>query len=486
MTCGEKIQKLRKDSGYTQEDLADILSVSRQSVSRWESDIAFPETDKLITLAKLFKCSIDYLLNPDNNDIKEVKESKTVDVKRFLLPIISIVLGLICIGLFFVNSFAVLKFGIVEDVFNYYVIAFFKLESSTYSPYLNIVALLAFICVIGSIITSIFLMVLKFKGIGITLNVLNLLTPFFLLQSIMLCKENVKAVLWILFSFYLALVYCSFYIKKLDFIESKRIMLPVLSLISVFVCFIHEAVIGILKEGFNFNSSSMRFNTLYFVLLLAIFVLSIILMVKNFKGVQTALSICNIVLCFLSIYIMTKFPTIVLLLLVLIQIINSGKDNLFGKICLVVLLFEFVFLGHKSLYVVTLRGATEGYTYNDAITFFNYALFRVDVVKVTFGQVIAFIVFILFAVSFIASFVSIFFEHKISNSILSVCNVLIPLLFGISLVYDGNTSAINFASYCLLYFTPYIVLVVCQFAIKSLRSPLTNKIFDRKRINKTA
>ena len=95
MTCGEKIQKLRKDSGYTQEDLADILSVSRQSVSRWESDIAFPETDKLITLAKLFKCSIDYLLNPDNNDIKEVKENKTVDVKRFLLPIISIVLGLI-------------------------------------------------------------------------------------------------------------------------------------------------------------------------------------------------------------------------------------------------------------------------------------------------------------------------------------------------------------------------------------------------------
>ena len=107
---------------------------------------------------------------------------------------------------------------------------------------------------------------------------------------------------------------------------------------------------------------------------------------------------------------MTKFPTIVLLLLVLIQIINSGKDNLFGKICLVVLLYEFVFLGYESLYVVTLRGATEGYTYNDATTFFNYALFRVDVVEVTFGQVIAFIVFILFAVSFIASFVSIFFE----------------------------------------------------------------------------
>lgn len=63
MTFGEKLSKLRKEYNYTQEQLADILGVSRQSVSKWESDIAYPETDKLIKMGRLFECSVDYLLN---------------------------------------------------------------------------------------------------------------------------------------------------------------------------------------------------------------------------------------------------------------------------------------------------------------------------------------------------------------------------------------------------------------------------------------
>ena len=65
MTFGEKLSRLRKENNYTQEQLADILGVSRQSISKWESDIAYPETDKLIKLGKLFSCSMDYLLNED-------------------------------------------------------------------------------------------------------------------------------------------------------------------------------------------------------------------------------------------------------------------------------------------------------------------------------------------------------------------------------------------------------------------------------------
>ena len=65
MTFGEKLSKLRKEYNYTQEQLADILGVSRQSISKWESDIAYPETDKLIELGKLFDCSMDYLLKED-------------------------------------------------------------------------------------------------------------------------------------------------------------------------------------------------------------------------------------------------------------------------------------------------------------------------------------------------------------------------------------------------------------------------------------
>lgn len=68
MTTGEKIAKLRKDNNYTQEQLAEVLNVSRQSVSKWESDIAYPETDKLIRLGKLFHCSMDYLLKEEITD----------------------------------------------------------------------------------------------------------------------------------------------------------------------------------------------------------------------------------------------------------------------------------------------------------------------------------------------------------------------------------------------------------------------------------
>ena len=65
MTLGEKISKLRKEYNYTQEQLADILGVSRQSISKWESDIAYPETEKLIELWKIFECSMDYLLKDE-------------------------------------------------------------------------------------------------------------------------------------------------------------------------------------------------------------------------------------------------------------------------------------------------------------------------------------------------------------------------------------------------------------------------------------
>ncbi|MBQ7322854.1 MAG: helix-turn-helix transcriptional regulator [Clostridia bacterium] len=65
MTFGEKLSKLRKEANYTQEQLADVLGVSRQSISKWESDIAYPETDKLIRMGGLFGCSMDYLLKEE-------------------------------------------------------------------------------------------------------------------------------------------------------------------------------------------------------------------------------------------------------------------------------------------------------------------------------------------------------------------------------------------------------------------------------------
>lgn len=80
MTLGEKLSRLRKEYNYTQEQLADILGVSRQSVSKWESDIAYPETDKLIKMGKLFECSMDYLLNEENSQRQGVQPAEPKSV----------------------------------------------------------------------------------------------------------------------------------------------------------------------------------------------------------------------------------------------------------------------------------------------------------------------------------------------------------------------------------------------------------------------
>ena len=65
MKTGEKIAKLRRENNYTQEQLAVLLGVSRQSISKYESGITYPETEKLIRLSELFGCTIDYLLKDD-------------------------------------------------------------------------------------------------------------------------------------------------------------------------------------------------------------------------------------------------------------------------------------------------------------------------------------------------------------------------------------------------------------------------------------
>lgn len=78
MTIGEKITKLRKDNNVTQEQFAELLKVSRQSVSKWELNQVYPDTDKLIRISKLFNCSLDYLLKDEieNMDINIASESE--------------------------------------------------------------------------------------------------------------------------------------------------------------------------------------------------------------------------------------------------------------------------------------------------------------------------------------------------------------------------------------------------------------------------
>ena len=62
MTIGEKINQLRTTAGISQEELAEKISVSRQSVSKWEMNQALPQIDKVLQLCELFGISADALL----------------------------------------------------------------------------------------------------------------------------------------------------------------------------------------------------------------------------------------------------------------------------------------------------------------------------------------------------------------------------------------------------------------------------------------
>lgn len=83
MSFSEKIRKLRKDKGLSQEQLAEILNVSRQSVSKWESGQSYPEIDKLIVLSDLFGITIDELvkknIKPTTNLDYEIKNGNELE-----------------------------------------------------------------------------------------------------------------------------------------------------------------------------------------------------------------------------------------------------------------------------------------------------------------------------------------------------------------------------------------------------------------------
>ena len=76
MNLGERILSFRKSKGYSQEDIANKLNVSRQTVSKWETDQSTPDFDKIVPLCELFEIGVDELLTGK----KPVEEKKQENV----------------------------------------------------------------------------------------------------------------------------------------------------------------------------------------------------------------------------------------------------------------------------------------------------------------------------------------------------------------------------------------------------------------------
>ena len=120
LEIANRLQKLRKEKGYSQEQLAEALGISRQAVSKWERAESSPDTDNLICLAKLYGISLDELLSTDesveeivqDNEPEENLEYKKTRVDLHGISTISIVIIYFILG-------AVLVGGIQDGLFSY-------------------------------------------------------------------------------------------------------------------------------------------------------------------------------------------------------------------------------------------------------------------------------------------------------------------------------------------------------------------------------
>ena len=83
MKFGDNLKKLRKAKKYSQDQLAEKVGVSRQSVSKWETGDAYPEMNNILELCKIFHCKINDLINDSIIDIESLDEEVKMNVVKF-------------------------------------------------------------------------------------------------------------------------------------------------------------------------------------------------------------------------------------------------------------------------------------------------------------------------------------------------------------------------------------------------------------------
>lgn len=110
MNIADRIQSLRKSKGISQEQLADVVGVSRQAVSKWESEQTIPDLEKVILMSEYFEVTTDYILKGiepvalendhktigdvlDQKILTEANGKRTKKILRYLLYVFLGVLG---------------------------------------------------------------------------------------------------------------------------------------------------------------------------------------------------------------------------------------------------------------------------------------------------------------------------------------------------------------------------------------------------------
>lgn len=121
MTFAKKLQKLRKQNGLSQEQLAEKLNVSRQAISKWEVG-TIPDMENMMKIGRYFDCSLDYLMNDeidtDNEKIQSIKTTNNnVVQKGSALGLIIISIIIFCLMPLFAKLYQSFEFANTHQCF---------------------------------------------------------------------------------------------------------------------------------------------------------------------------------------------------------------------------------------------------------------------------------------------------------------------------------------------------------------------------------
>lgn len=106
MNLGDKISSLRKKNNFSQEDLADKVGVTRQTISKWELSETAPDINQAKTLSKIFNISLDELVCNDLNNLLVEKVSNTEKLAGIIIKILKVIgICMILFVVFIIASF---------------------------------------------------------------------------------------------------------------------------------------------------------------------------------------------------------------------------------------------------------------------------------------------------------------------------------------------------------------------------------------------
>ena len=114
MEFNEKLQELRKNKGLTQEELAEVLFVSRTAISKWESGSGYRSIDSLKAIAKYFSVTIDELLS--SGEVLNIAEEDNKQKEKHLKSLVFGLLDISALMFFFLPFFGQKENGIVQEV----------------------------------------------------------------------------------------------------------------------------------------------------------------------------------------------------------------------------------------------------------------------------------------------------------------------------------------------------------------------------------